>query len=751
MSNGDGRWNRRQFLGAAATQGVAAALSHGRTVSAQARLQTQPKRVRAPGAAAAEVLRRQFGAASAHFHLAALPASSSGNPAYTLEASGGEVRIAGTSAVAMCRAAYSYLRGQGAGMVCWSGTRIDLPDPLPPHPAVRVECPYRHVQYLNPCTYGYTMAFWDWPRWERELDWMALHGITMPLAMEGQEWVWNQVWRSYGVTEAELDAWNTGPAQLPWHRMGNINGFDGPLPPDWIENRRALQKQIMDRMRALGMTPVAPAFAGFVPQGYLRVRPDAETTTLLWLPEEFKTIPRSTRTFVLHPRQAELYREIGCRFIELYKAEYGEVNYYLADSFNELDPPVSADRRYEDLEQFGRTVYSGILAGDPAGTWVMQGWLFVFGAQGFWDDASVAALLRGVPNDRMLILDYTNDLVPSLAGKFQPGPWRRTQAFHGKAWINGMAHTFGGNTTVKGNLPRMASEPAQTLADPAHGNLQGWGMCPEGIETNEVVYELMTDAGWQREPIELSSWIAGYCRARYGSCPDAMRDSWALLLKSAYGAHVWMSHAAWQGEPTTEPRAQGVDAGPAFAQATRLFLSCADRLGQAQLYRNDLIELSVQAAGGYVDAQLALAGGQIRSGALSGAAPHMEAALRTMEQMDALLNLRPDRRLETWVAAARVRAAAPDEAAFYDENARRLITTWGWPELSDYACRAWSGLLRDYYAARWRAWWEHLEAGQPFSLDIWQQTWLSRPWQPSPPMPAADLFAVAGQLIAPLT
>ena len=300
------------------------------------------------------VLRRQVGPAAARFHFEPLPASPDGNPAYTIVASQGEVRIAGTSAVAMCRAAYTYLRGQCGAMVCWSGSHLDLPNPLPALAPVRVDCPYRHIQYLNPCTYGYTMAFWDWPRWERELDWMALHGITMPLAMEGQEWVWNKVWRSFGVSEAELDAFNTGPAHLPWHRMGNINRFDGPLPARWIENRRVLQRKILDRMRALGRMPVAPAFAGFVPQGFLRAQPQAETTTLLWLPSEFKTIPRSTRTFVLHPRQEALYREIGRRFITAYKAEYGEVSHYLADSFNELDPPVSADHRYEDLERASR-------------------------------------------------------------------------------------------------------------------------------------------------------------------------------------------------------------------------------------------------------------------------------------------------------------------------------------------------------------------------------------------------------------
>jgi alpha-N-acetylglucosaminidase len=118
-----------------------------------------------------------------------------------------------------------------------------------------------------------------------------------------------------------------------------------------------------------------------------------------------------------------------------------------------------------------------------------------------------------------------------------------------------------------------------------------------------------------------------------------------------------------------------------------------------------------------------------------------------MRRIDALLNLRPDRRLEAWTEAARSWARSDDQAANYDENARRLITTWGWPELSDYASRVWSGLTRDYYAARWSAWLEHHRSGRPFSLDIWQQTWLSSPYRASPPLPVTDLFAEARELL----
>jgi len=700
-----------------------------------------------PVEAARGVLRRQLGTRAHDFELYALSAEE-GHEVFEIASAGnGTVRVGGSSGVALCRGVYTYLRECCGAMITWSGSHLELPTPLPPVAARRVACPYRVVQYLNPCTFGYTMAFWDWSRWERELDWMALHGITMPLALEGQEVIWNRVWRSLGLAESEIDAFSTGPAHLPWHRMGNINHFDGPLPASFVEQKRVLQRKILDRMRELGMKPVAPAFAGFVPQGYKRVHPEAEEFTLLWLPAEFKTIPRSTRTFILHPRQSDLYREIGQRFIELYKAEYGEVSYYLADTFNELAVPVRPDHRDEDLERFGRTIFESIEAGDPKGTWVMQGWLFVYDSA-FWNQDAVAALLRGIPNERMLILDYGNDLTPSLKGKYSPGQWKKQQAFFGKQWINGMAHTFGGNTAVKGNLALMASEPAAVLASSDHGNLAGWGMCPEGIETNEVVYELMTDAGWRREPIDLAQWIPAYCVARYGACPPAMLEAWQLLLKSAYSAHIWMTVQAWQTEPSFTPRATSVDAGPVFRQAVALFLSCAPQLGQQHLFRNDLIEFVVQAAGGSVDQLLLLAAQAFAAGENATGVLYGKQAVRWMQQMDALLHVRPDRRLETWVASATAYATNPAEAAYLDENARRLITTWGWPELSDYANRAWSGLTRDYYAARWQAWFDAQAAGTPFSLDLWQQSWLSSPYRPSSPLPVSDLLASCHELLS---
>jgi len=56
---------------------------------------------------------------------------------------------------------------------------------------VCVESRFRY--YQNVCTFSYSSVWWDWPRWEREIDWMALNGINLPLAFTGQEAVWQEV------------------------------------------------------------------------------------------------------------------------------------------------------------------------------------------------------------------------------------------------------------------------------------------------------------------------------------------------------------------------------------------------------------------------------------------------------------------------------------------------------------------------------------------------------------------------------
>ena len=60
------------------------------------------------------------------------------------------------------------------------------------------------------------MAFWNWTRWQQEIDWMAMNGVNLPLAFTAQESVWQVVYKQLGLTQEELDQHFAGPAFLAW-------------------------------------------------------------------------------------------------------------------------------------------------------------------------------------------------------------------------------------------------------------------------------------------------------------------------------------------------------------------------------------------------------------------------------------------------------------------------------------------------------------------------------------------------------
>jgi alpha-N-acetylglucosaminidase len=51
-----------------------------------------------------------------------------------------------------------------------------LPNPLPQVATeVSMNAPVRWRYYMNVCTVSYSSAWWDWARWEREIDWYPFH------------------------------------------------------------------------------------------------------------------------------------------------------------------------------------------------------------------------------------------------------------------------------------------------------------------------------------------------------------------------------------------------------------------------------------------------------------------------------------------------------------------------------------------------------------------------------------------------
>lgn len=249
---------------------------------------------------------------------------------------------------------------------------------------------------------------------------MALNGINMPLAFTGQEYVTQQVFKSLGLNDTDLATFLGGPAFHAWQRMGNIQGsWPSPCPQSWIDSQWALQQKIISRLRAWGMTPVLPAFAGFVPRTIGRIFPHANLTNAAsWAGFP----PNLTSVTAIYPLDPE-FLLIQRRYIHVQRELYGgwTSHVYNVDLYNELEP-ASFDLDY--LKNSTHGVWKALKAGDENATWVMQGWLFTDAT--YWSKERVEALLAGAPNEDIIMLDLYSDAKPV---------WNWTDSYFGKPFI----------------------------------------------------------------------------------------------------------------------------------------------------------------------------------------------------------------------------------------------------------------------------------------------------------------------------
>ena len=636
-----------------------------------------------PGTDAARgVLKRTVGPSANAFVLSDLQ-SDDGKDVFEVEASKGLVRISGSSAVAISRGAYEYIRDVCKRQVTWGRPHVELPKVLPDCAKRRVVCPNKYRHYFNVCTFGYSTVWWDWKRWEQEIDWMAIHGINMPLAMNGQEAIWLKVWKEFGLTDTQIQSYFSGPAFLPWHRMGNINSHAGPLQKSWISAQAALQKQILIRERDLQMTPVTPAFSGFVPPAFRQSHPNAKII-------ESSAWAGFDSTLLLNPRDP-MYLEIGRKFVQEYTKEFGTSHLYLADVYNEMTPKLPAETKFADLEATGDSVYKAILAADPQGTWVMQGWLF-YNDRGFWGEKETDAFLKAVPDDRMVIIDLACDSMEI---------WRSQAAVRKKQWIYCTLHNFGETTTLFGDLKEYAQRPIRALTDPSHGGMSGMGITPEGIEQNPVVYELATDTMWRQDPVDLPSWIQSYATARYGVTSPEIEQAWKLILKRIYDGSYMPGEAEFLSRPGPNFGGEPSDAASDIRKAIELLLNASDAVGANHLFEQDLVDLLKRYMEEVGSDYWYQALGAREENHLDVFTLRTAEFFKELDDLDRLLGCMPEYRLSTWVNNARRWGKTKKEEAQLEENAKLQVTVWGGPILHDYAWKEWSGLVSGFYKQRW--------------------------------------------------
>lgn len=640
-------------------------------------------------AAAYGVLERVFGDAS-HFKLAYAPSFDTNLfDTFSYEARDGKVFVKGENDLAIVRGCYEYLKDHAGVMVTWQ-QRHPMIKSYPDAELTTGGTPHKFRHHFNVCTFGYTMPYWKWDRWEEELDYLALHGVNMPLAMVGYQAVAKKVWTDLGVSEKGLKDYFPGPAFAPWFIMGNLYKHNGPCPDKYIDETKILQDKILSRMREFGMTPVVPGFAGFVPEEY------AEThgKTNFHPRAHWCALPGECQSWWIEPG-TQTFAELTKVWMQTYTNMFGPVKYFLADSFNEMEIPVTSSLN-EDLQRYGRESYAAIHAAISDAVWVMQGWMFFF-QKDTWTREAVQSFLKDVPVGGMIIIDLANDNMQV---------WKEHDGFYGHEWLRCIAHTFGGFNDPHGELQKNYSKMFDQEGDPDKGRQVGVGLTPEALDNNEVVFELLSDSAWQEKEGKLGDWLSKYCRARYGAYAPAVSNAWNHFLKSFYKTKG--DHYHFQGSPHMSAWARN-SFEEGWKDGVPNLLSCSNEFAKSSLYVDDCVEFTMRYGMVAADriimeaAYLYLFG---KTNEMVAAADRLDRLAGLMEKLAAA---REHLLLSRWADRAREWGSTEEEKKYYASDAKRLVTAWG-GFLNGYATRAWSGIIY-YHNSEWQHYLRRLAAG----------------------------------------
>lgn len=662
---------------------------------------------------------------------------------FELDQKGDKVVIRGNNYVNIATGLNWYLKYYAGIHLSWNGMTAELPESLP-----KVSTPVRKETNLslrydfNYCTYSYTMAFWDWKRWEKEIDWMALHGINLPLAVVGQECVWKNMLEKLGYTKEEINKFIAGPAFLAWWAMNNLEGWGGPNPDSWYTQQEALQKKILKRMREYGIEPVFPGYSGMVPHDANKKLGLNVTEPALW--------NGFTRPAFLLPTDSR-FNEIASLYYKELEKLFGKANYYSMDPFHELEDAGSVD-----FDAAGKAVLKAMKDVNPKATWVIQG----------WTENPRPEMIKNLNNGDILILDLFSECRPMWG---IPSIWKREKGYEQHDWLFCMIENFGGNVGLHGRMDQLLNNFYLTKNNPLAAHLKGIGLTMEGSENNPVMFELMCELPWRPEKFTKEEWLKDYLFARYGVRDEKITQAWSILADGIYncpfGNNQQGPHESiFCGRPglnnfqaSSWSKMQNYYDPTSTEAAARLMLEVADKYKGNNNFEYDLVDIvrqSLSDRGSIVYNQTIA---DFKSFDKKSFAAHSQEFLNILLAQDRLLGTRSEFRVGRWIEQARNLGTTPEEKDLYEWNARVQITTWGNRVcandggLRDYAHKEWNGLLKDFYYKRWAAYWQTLQDvldGKPMvELDYYA---MEEPWtlahNPYASQPEGDCVSVAKEV-----
>ncbi len=674
------------------------------------------------------------------FELGTLPAAD-GRERFRIASAHDRIRVEGSTPSALLFGVNWYLKYVAHVQISPDGDRVGTaPFPLP-RTVIERSTPYAYRYALNENVDGYTAPYWSWPRWQRQIDVLALSGINAVLVERGTDSVLYRTFRDVGYSDSEIRRWLAAPAHQNWQLMGNLCCFAGPISRELLRKRLLCAQKIVARLRELGITPVLPGFYGIVPADFPRRFPRSHV------------VPQGswagfTRPGWLDPRDP-LFAQLAAAFYRHQRELFGDSRIYDMEIFQE-----GGDSGDVPVAQGARAVQAALLAAHPGASWMMLA----------WQGNPRQELLAGVDRRRLLIIDIDHSRVPRV---------NRARDFREAPFLFGGLWEFGGRTTLGADV-RGLTDRLQRVAR-TNGNMAGTAVFTEGMGTNPFMFDLFTEMAWRGEPVNIPAWTGDYVLRRYGAADPHALAAWEVLIHTVYDIRIDQvvfnserdaaQESLFDAQPAlTVDRAsnwspEGMRYSAAeFEQALPQMLQVAPALRGSDTYRYDLVDIARQTLANESRALLPRIQAAYRHRDRPRFAALSRCWLGLMDLQDRLLASDRFFLLGSWLSQLRPWASSPAELARLDFDARAILTVWGDRQASeaaalhDYGNKDWAGLTRDYYRLRWRRYFETLDESlrtgvPPKPIDWFSvgEEW-SRGAQRYSDRPTGDAYALAARV-----
>ena len=640
-----------------------------------------------------------------------IASSENGKDYYEISNDGGKIKIKGNEGVSVAAGLNHYLKYFCKVHVSQETRQVRMPEAVVPvEETIFTECVVEVRYTYNYCTLSYTMPYYGFDEWQRELDYLMLSGINVILDTTATEALWVLYLQNFGYTLEEAKQFVCGYAWKAWWLMGNLEGYGGPVSDVWIKDTVEMARVNQRYMTVMGADPCLQAFTGTMPSdfaghagkimqsmGFDAISPNI-TSTGNWA--------GFLRPYALNTTYNG-FDYLAKKFYETQDYIYGRIgDYYAGDFLHEVDGNFNLDPKFNKANM-SRTVLDKLLEENGEAVWIIQSW---------WENP-LPEVVEGWGDDRedhILLLDLSAVQSPRWSNRTNYGGLE----FGGSSWCYCILEDYGGREGVHLKLYTLAKNFFSALGKSKH--MKGIGLTSEGTERNPVVFDLFWEMAWNPK-INAKEWICDYAERRYGSGEAA--DAWRELLDTVYGQNT-IDGTTINDAVCNYPKFDytGGYFYPSYNRqecdaSLKKLIDLYDLFKNEETYVYDMVEL--------VGTELSATATKLLGNAFAAAKKadyetfHIQKTkfLRAIALLDELNSFVRTQTLGNWVGRvdgfvndARTGTYSDFDVDLMKLDAVILITNWSTIDLGNYGNRLYADLIEDYYYRMWNAFMQAAEA-----------------------------------------